>query len=145
MDNEYISEEEFEESQASFMEWWEDHIPKNFITMLNAVEYAKVTQAIKSILRVVYKCLSEDDEEPQFDVHFDKLFGTHLALDIIIPSTGISANGEQIAEIVKALELPERYRICILPKTNATTLLQFTFYNVKEMIAHEEKKDLDEW
>ena len=37
------------EEQESFMEWWEAHIPKEYVTILNAKSYAEATQAISKI------------------------------------------------------------------------------------------------
>ena len=128
------------EEQETFMEWWEAHIPKEYVTILNAKSYAEATQAISKIYTVINDCCEDEDEKPEFTLKYDAAFGTHLALNVVITEFGLTMAGDELRNIVASL--PQRCRMTIIPRDDFKTLLQFTFYNVKEMLCHEEKEDL---
>lgn len=128
------------EEQAAFMEWWELHIPREYVTILNAKEYAKATKAISKIYTVINDCCEDEDEKPEFAVKFDSVFGTNLALNVVITEVGLTMAGDELREIVASL--PQQCRMTIIPRDDFKTLLQFTFHNVKEVLCHEDKEDL---
>ena len=135
--------EEYEitpEEQAAFMEWWDRHIPKNFITMLDPAKYAVAMNAIKTIIAIIGSCCEDEDEMPEFDVKYDAVFGTRLTLKIKVTEFGLKMLGYKLANIVKVL--PSDCIIDIMPLKENRTLIDVTFRNIKQIIAHSEAEDL---
>lgn len=128
-----------DEEQQAFMEWWDANIPKKFITLLNQQKYDEAVKAIDTIVSIVSSCCDED-EMPKFDVNFDKMFATNLGLDIVVTQFGMNMLARQLGEITKVL--PEDCIITAFPKTDCTTLIAFTFRNIKEVIATEDNSDI---
>lgn len=128
------------EEQEAFMEWWDAHIPKNFVTILNPAEYANAVSTIKKVVLTIRSCCEDEDEMPEFEVKYDSLFATRLSLKVRITEFGLKMLASQAADVVNLL--PADCVIDMLPLNDNRVLIDLTFRNIKGVIAHSEAEDL---
>ena len=134
-DNEITPEE-----QEAFMEWWDTHVPKEFVTVLNHIKYVNAIAAIKKIIFIIRACCDDEDEVPEFEIKYDSVFATRLSLKIRVTEFGLKILAGQAAEIIN--NLPPDTIIDMLPLADNRVLIDITFRDIKEIIAHSEAEDL---
>ena len=136
--NEDEFDEELTEDEAAVAAWFKESIPKEFMAILNTDKYAVVCSAIKKIVSILAESCEKEDM-PDISIRFDRLFGSDLALKIIVPEVGITIDVDQIRDF--ASSLPDDCRMLILPRTDNKVLISFTFHNVKTIILPEDLED----
>ena len=130
-----------EEEHKAFMEWWDKHIPKQYVTILLLQKYKAAQEAINVIISIFEKEIKKyDDSEIEVKVEFDALFGTDLGLTIIVPDIGIQLNPDEISVIYDKLQRTD-YILSIIPMLHERISINFTFRNVKEIIDYEDPEE----
>lgn len=112
----------------------------NVITVLNMPEFIKAKLAIHKIISAFKEITEDPDEVPEFSINYDKLYGTSLALRVVIPEAGFTTTIGKVSEILQFI--PSDCVIDTIPRTDSKILMTFTFPKVKEIIDHEEKEGI---
>jgi hypothetical protein len=125
------------EEQEAFIKWWNENVPKECTTILNPVEYANATRAIKKIRSVIRFCYEDENEMPEFKIEYGLLYATSLALRVRTTEYGLNISASRAAEVIDVL--PANCMISMLPTNDNRILIEFTFPHIREPIAFDEK------
>jgi hypothetical protein len=126
------------EEQEAFIKWWNENVPKECTTILNPVEYANATRAIKKIRSVIRSCYEDENEMPEFTIEYTPFYSTCLSLTVRTPEyDGLDISASRAAEVIDIL--PANCMIGMLPTNDNRILIEFTFPHIREPIAFGEK------